>query len=157
MRFEDLKETFFVVQATNTEVFNIWKEWNEAIPMEQDGQGFGEQVGRLDGRPIMVSLFRYRIWNKWVVFYESTSQVVDYRLVEGWIQKNVLIHTPDWDNGRRQSHCNSDNFHLCVNALEEATGQKRKDIWSDEARLEIVAAELTQLIERVGRKPTNQQ
>ena len=156
MKFEDLKDAFFVVEASNHEIQFIWKEWNQAIPMEQDGSGFGREVGTCGGLPVMVTFFRFKIWGKWIVFYEPTSQVIDHRLIDNWIKKNVLVHMSTWGGGRL-SRCNAQNFHLCVSALEEATGQKRKDIWSDEARLEIVAAELTQLIERVGRKPSNHQ
>lgn len=151
MKFEDLKDTFFAVEATSFEKQLLWERWHESIPMEQDGSGFGRQVGEIGGMPTMVMLYRFNIWGKWVVFYEGTSQVVDHRLVEGWIKKNVLAHTPGWDGRARGCHCDAQNFHLCVEALEEATGQKRKDIWSPKARAEIISAELTKLIEQMSR------
>lgn len=128
MQYKDLKDTFFVVEATDFELFTLWREWNKAIPIEQDCVGFVETVGKVAGRPVCVTLFRYRFWDKWVVFWEATSQLVDHKMVREWIEKEVLIHCPKWDNGTRISQTNAWNFHHCVRALEEATGQKRKNL-----------------------------
>jgi hypothetical protein len=121
---DDLKTAFFVVQATSFELFSLWREWHEHIPMEQDGRCFVYGIGQINKRPVCVEVSRYKIWDKWVLFYSSTSQLVDWEMIENWVEEKILTYTPKWDNSTRCSHTNAMNFHHCVHALEEATGNK---------------------------------
>lgn len=124
MRFEDLKDTFFVVEATNFECLALWREWHKAIPMKQDSMGFVETIGEVNGKPVCICLTRYNIWDKWVVFYEATSIMVDHDMIRRWLDENVLRHCPKW-NGGRIAHTDAMNFHHCVDALESATDNER--------------------------------
>lgn len=56
MQFEDLKDTFFLVEATSFEAHMVWSEWHESIPMEQDNIGFMEAIGEIDKRPVCINL-----------------------------------------------------------------------------------------------------
>ncbi len=125
MKYQDLKETFFVVEASYYEARYLWREWHERIPMrQQDDVGFAEVIGSVNNMPVCVSVTRYNIWGKWVVFVEPVSAMVDHNMVREWIKKEILVHAPKWDNGTREPWCDVSSFHLCVDALKEATGKR---------------------------------
>lgn len=120
MRFEDLKDTFYVVESTSFEVLNHWRHCDESekYEIEQDSLGFGQTIGYVGDMPVAISLQRYKINGRWVVFYEATSQVVDHRMVRTWINENVLVHCPQI-NGRNH-HTDAWNFGHCLIAIERA-------------------------------------
>lgn len=122
---DDLKDTFFVVEATSFEVHMLWREWHKAVEMVQDNLGYMDTIGYIDDRPVCIDIRRYKIWGKSVIFYDACSQVVDHKMVEEWVNANILAHCPKWDNGTRVSHTNAWNFPHCIDAVEEATGKKR--------------------------------
>jgi hypothetical protein len=133
-RFAD---TIFIVEATRNEQHTFWERystenrklslqqnpnyqpaWNyRLVNWEQDSIGFSLQVGELDKRPVCVSFFFVRIDGQRVVFVDPTSQVVDHEMIRKWFEKNFY---PTWNDGTRFAHCDSSNFHHCLDAVREA-------------------------------------
>lgn len=112
------QETFFLVEASSFEKHYLWKEWNEQVKWEGESSGYLIQVGELGGRPVTISISWVRIDGRLVGFWNSPSQVSDYKMVTAWLGENCV--TPNWDRGTRNANCDATNFHLCLNAIRDA-------------------------------------
>ena len=56
-------------------------------PWKQEGMGFLLTVGLMDDRPICVTFSFAVISEKRICFWEATSQLVDYVVVENWLKE----------------------------------------------------------------------
>src|SRR6185369_11590419 len=93
----------------------LWNENDKSespLVWEQDCVGMWEKIGELDGMPICISMAILKIAGKRILFWELTSQVHDYRMVEPFFEKNECI--PKWDNGTRFARTDAMNFHHCL-------------------------------------------
>ena len=125
---ELFERVVFLVEATSTEVFMLWKEWfhnpdprhphMKVATWEQDNPGTMLQIGTCSRRPVCVSVEYNIIEGKRVLFYHGCSQVVDHLMIEEWLQYWTLKKIRH-DGGHRWSHCDAMNFHNCVHALRE--------------------------------------
>lgn len=106
---EKIAKTTFVVEATDFEQLVLWDKWHDKLDWQEISRGLLRTIGELDDRPICVSLLWSLLNGKPVCFYEATSQVVDYELVNEW--RNKTFHAA--------GHCNAMNFHLCLHVVEE--------------------------------------
>lgn len=113
-RFAD---TVYVVEATSFERQALWKQNQETgrLDWQQDLSGIGPTLGYLDGREICVDFTWAELNGQRVLFYEATSEVVDHKLIDAWLQENC---NPSCDNGQRRAHTNADNFGHCISAVE---------------------------------------
>lgn len=123
---EDLfKDVVFIVECTFNEQMNFWLDYYDKPRHErckvktwkEELRGQMVQIGELDNRPINICIWWAELDGYRVMFYDAVSQVVDYALIDEWIlhfSKNIK-----WSNGTRWAHCDSSNFHLCLQALEE--------------------------------------
>lgn len=92
---EFLADVDGVVEATNTEKTHLWmvnkhslygqkpREWKELL------SGYGTIVGYLAEMPVFISLLKDTIDGKNILFWFATSQVVDYRMIEQWMEENI--------------------------------------------------------------------
>lgn len=113
-----LKDTKFVLDATHDEMFMIWEKFSDEAmhknpdfnkyKFEQMNPGVSLTIGTLAGMPVCMSLFWWKINGVLIMVHECTSQVVDHRMVDKWLEKNCC---PRWDGGSRLAHCNTANFH----------------------------------------------
>lgn len=128
-----LAETKFVVEATSHESQSWWEKYSdeaqfvprrypdEKIPAtnrykwEQLNPGYAPTIGMFKGFPVVMHMWWFRINGVLVMFYEATSRVVDYDMIEKWLQKNCA---PRWCNGSRLAHCNSSNFHHALDYID---------------------------------------
>lgn len=126
MTDKEFENIFFVVEATNCEHAMLWENWSkESIEPKGYGTllnwsgrgayGFSVQIGTLDKRPVNVSILFDTINGAKIVFYEAVSQVVDYKMVRAWIDENLTSELPDG----RVNHCDANNFHQCMHALQK--------------------------------------
>lgn len=104
--------TFYRVEATTYEVLTIIGRYDDCYRWKQDHFGTLETVGRLDSRPIVITCQWYEIHDRLVMFWEATSEVVDYKLIEEWFN----------------THCpcpstNAMNFHNCIREIERLSKQ----------------------------------
>lgn len=92
MRYDDdielmIQQTTLIVEATSYEKLCLWQEWHTKCVWDQILTGILPTIGKLDGRPIVVSLFWARINGKMVLFYEPTSQLVDHLMIDKWFRE----------------------------------------------------------------------
>lgn len=166
---ELLSDGVFLVEASLSEMHNLWKEWGSEfyedfehtyplepvreydirkIPPEfrdmynfvekhnekirenrrhrvewkEDSKGICIEIGSVDNRPVCVSFFTAKIDGKKVIFYEPVSQIVDYRMVREYLEKNFqMTH----DNYTSWNHTDANNFHICVHALQKLDKEPR--------------------------------
>lgn len=109
-----------------------WRDWAaecqtrnldedyDRMPWEQDTEGLCPQVGTLAKNPVRIAIFWNRIggvYNKetgqfddrrLVLFWEATSRVVDFEMVEKWLEER----TPN-----AKVRTNAMNFHLVAHAI----------------------------------------
>lgn len=118
------KDVVFLVEATYNEQHQFWENYHykpkyEGLAVknwEQEGMGRVVTIGEIDKRPVSISIFWAKLNGKRVMFYEGCSQVVDYKMIEDWLH-HFTLETIRWDNGHRWAHCDSSNFHHCLDAI----------------------------------------
>jgi hypothetical protein len=111
-----LRGTVFTVEANSFEEHMLWMLHQHHVNWRQQSEGTTVELDELDGRLVMLSLRWAVINNCAVLFYHSPSEVVDHALVDKWLSENC--NPPTWGGGR-PARCDANNFHLCLNAIEE--------------------------------------
>lgn len=114
----------FLVEANDHEHHQFWVDYHYQpranTPVvkswEQEPMGKAITIGEIDERPIVVSIFYAKLNSKRVAFYEGCSQLVDHQMIEDWL-KYFTLNSVRWDNGNRWAHCDSNNFHHCLDAI----------------------------------------
>jgi len=105
-------ETFYRVEATTYEVLAIIGRYDDCYRWKQDCRGTSEIVGWLDSRPINITCQWYEIHDRLVMFWEATSELVDYKLIEGWFAEHCPCPST-----------NAMNFHNCILEIERQSKQ----------------------------------
>lgn len=88
------------VEADSYSQHMLWSEYHyrpregfDPLTWEQGMSGLMEIIGYLkingEDRPVCLSLFKARVKGELILFYHATSQVVDYRMVDEWLKKNL--------------------------------------------------------------------
>jgi hypothetical protein len=131
-----IKATKFLVEATGAEQHFLWSlharyshKHHPSYPSltwEQHACGSLVSVGNVqifkkqsgsgalyEQMPVCVSLTFATIDGAVVCFWDATSQVIDYRLVEKWLNQK-FAHVPP-----REGRTNAMNFHIVTNALRD--------------------------------------
>lgn len=128
VELEDLlRDAVFVVEASSYERQNLWERFakeaadlspssSPRIDWNDCGHGWVIEVGTLDNRPVVMSIFGSLLNGKPVVFYDVHSQVVDWAQIEAWFKENCW---PKWDNNSRRAHCDAMNFHHCYEVVKQ--------------------------------------
>jgi hypothetical protein len=100
---KEINETEYLIEANSNESHYIWRDWalqakysnervnshynHERFPWEQLGMGYCKQIGKLDKRPVMITIFWNRINGHLIGFWTMDSQVCDYKMAEKWLDK----------------------------------------------------------------------
>jgi hypothetical protein len=113
---ELLVATKFAVEATGFERHMLWRDHHERISWEGNPAGYGVQLGLIGDMPVMLSATFQAIEGHVVLFYHPTSQLVDHRMIDAWLNENVLAK---WDKGTRIAQTDAMNFSHCLHALAE--------------------------------------
>lgn len=108
--------TSFLVEADSfatTELHNNFCTGNSLcrfpkIERWENINGFSVTVGDLDNRPVVICLSWSILDGTIICFWEATSQVVDYQLIEDWFKKYYL-----------GPKCDANNFHQCLDVIEK--------------------------------------
>lgn len=114
---EYFKDVAFLLEATNFEQFMLWEKWfdnvdhREKVGLQSWKQGVGKLVplGEIGGLPIVISIIWDWLNDSKVIFWESTSQVVDHRMIDAY-----FAHFAP-----KIGKSNSSNFHLCLAAVRK--------------------------------------
>lgn len=115
-----LKKVFFVVEANSYESMMLWKSNEESDAKRQwkeDNSGDTVTVGEVDGRPVNVTFFYTTIEGRVVAFMNPISQMVDWKMIDDWLELNCK---PLYDGGTRIARTNAMNFHNCLHAIDDA-------------------------------------
>lgn len=123
---EIFKNVFFLVEANSHERHTFWvdyfykprKDSPTISTWEQEMCGEMVYLGKLDKRPVYVQIWWDILNGKRIIFYDGCSQVVDHKMIEDWL-KHFTLKTIRYDNGTRWAHCDSMNFHHCLQALRD--------------------------------------
>lgn len=101
-RLEDCK---CIIEIEGDDELNLWSKYSkqsEDFPKyikynwEQISMGFWKEIGKVDGRPICVSVSFYIIEGHLFGFVEGTSELVDYKMIKEWIkEKNPTAYITD--------------------------------------------------------------
>lgn len=83
------KDARWVVEANSFEYHTLWKTylWSKTVSWEENPSGYGVTVGFLDNRPVCIFLRTAKIDNKDVIFIDATSVVVDWNMINEYINK----------------------------------------------------------------------
>lgn len=125
------RDTVFCVEATSHEMHMLWRDFADdrtareygpptkrRVKWEQLNPGSMPTIGTLGKRPICLTIFWARIDGQIVMFYEATSELVDWAKIRAWLDTEYK-HVPMWDNSTRKPFCDAQNFHHCLSAIDE--------------------------------------
>lgn len=85
---EFLKDVVGVVEANSCESMFLWERHHVQLkkPWVSNLSGYGVTVGELDDHPVHISLLINTVDGKRILFWHATSMVVDYRMIEAWLE-----------------------------------------------------------------------
>lgn len=118
------KDVVFTVDANSFEQHALWMMYHykdvgygQVLRWEEESRGHGITIGHVKDMPVVLSLNYARIEGRRVCFFYGCSQVVDYRMVDKWMDDR----TGDirCDNGYRPATCDAMNFSHCLAAIRE--------------------------------------
>lgn len=89
-----LANTFYAIEADSYACHMIWAKYFHDVPKAerkfiviQDSHLISFEIGRIGKRPIILSLRWYTVNDHLVLFYDCTSQLADWKMVEDWMKK----------------------------------------------------------------------
>lgn len=108
-----------VVDATSNEQFLLWEKYHHTrgVPWESSRFGLGQCVGRLDDRPVCISLCTAEVQGRKLLFVDATSEVVDHLMIDKWLY-DCLPDTA-FRNGDRQGYLNRTDAGNFFNVLRD--------------------------------------
>lgn len=112
---DKLQNVVFLVEANSFERMKLWEEFSHKHSWVQDNEGYLEIIGTLDNRPVCISFVFVKIDGFLVAFCDASSEVVDYKMINDWFDKNCNPLTKD----NRKARCDAMNFHTCLQAIRE--------------------------------------
>lgn len=98
-----------VVEANSFEHLCLWQEYRSRVAWSDRMSGFGEIIGHLADMPVCISLRTSTVDGHKLLFVDATSQVVDWRMVDAWLDK-MMPQSARRDNGS-VNRVNAMNFH----------------------------------------------
>ena len=83
---ESFNEVKFAVEANSFEKHCLWEKYKDQIKWEQGNSGIAKIIGNIDNMPVVMSILIDHLNGVPVMFYEMTSLVVDYRIVDTFLE-----------------------------------------------------------------------
>ena len=103
---QQFAKAVYVVEASRTEQLDLWVANNKKETWRQKSEGSWFQIGVYNRQPVCVAFTFAEINGKIVVFYDSTSNIVNWELIRKWIKKRCN----PYDINNRQAQCDAMNF-----------------------------------------------
>jgi hypothetical protein len=97
-----------VVEANRFEYMCLWQARGEKTWVSRLS-GFAPTIGHIGDAPICLSLFTAIVDGHNLLFAEAVSQVVDYRVVDAWLETNLPASARLADG--RLNRTDASNFH----------------------------------------------
>jgi hypothetical protein len=113
------KHTVYLVEATDQEKHFLWERWalqnvqyptalpKEKVDWKEISIGKVRTVGEVNNKPICIGLTWVYINSQLVCFYETTSRMVDWDMIDNYVRNR-------WPSVPRT---NSTNFHNCIDNI----------------------------------------
>lgn len=117
-----IRRVDFGCAATGCDQHDIWRNWHEHVTWQQENMGHWQKIGECGGHPVCISLFWNVVNGRRVLFYEGTSRVVDYEMIERWAREYAL--NPGAETAVAM------NFHNVARAIDKANERDRAGIAS---------------------------
>lgn len=111
-----LQAAVYAVEANSFEYGCLWREYHHKVKWEEILSGYMPTIGRVDDRPVNLSIRVAYIDGQPVLFYEACSEIVDYKMVDAWVREHVLGDTKMTGCVNK---CDANNFHICLRAVRE--------------------------------------
>lgn len=113
---ELLEATEYAVEATDFEKFSLWKQHNEKVSSWTNRLGgYSITLGIIEGMPIVLSVVFEQIEDHLILFYTPTSQLVDWRMIEAWVEKLPVVIKK---GGKLGATTDAGNFIHCFHELD---------------------------------------
>lgn len=104
------KDVVYLVEATSYETLALWQRYHEETQWKSVTYGGPMfHIGALADRPVVLSVNICEILGRKVMFYNPTSQVVDWVMVEEFLETH-------WPTVKRTEAM---NFHAAVHRVRE--------------------------------------
>lgn len=108
-----LADCVYAVEATRFEQMCLWQKYTgEGYVWKENLSGRGATVGYLNDMPVAISLNTAVVNGNKILFYNATSVVVDWGMIEEWLQKNMPSDTKKHEGSLRKT--DASNFHDAV-------------------------------------------
>ena len=123
-----LKATLCSVEATSFEEHSLWDKWSNqsknsyssAVAWEQLSDGWLPTVGRINDKPVCISLSWNFIDGQPVLFWDATSILVDYDMIHDWLKKMM----PQVYVDQVCLTTDAGNFHIIVHKIADINKQE---------------------------------
>lgn len=112
-----LENVVFVAHVTTFEKICLWEKYKNDCTWKADLSGQMCTIGHVAERPICIALSWADLDGQTVLFVEDTSQLVDHKMIDEWLDANCC---PRWDNGHRIARAHAEHFDACMSAVREA-------------------------------------
>ena len=109
-----LRDVVGVVEASSYEKMCLWQEYHQEQkrPWEQGRSGLMLTVGELADMPVAITINVDVVDGHRILFLDATSQVVDHRMIEGWMKTKLPVTAfRDGDPRKGVNKTNAMNFN----------------------------------------------
>lgn len=137
---ERLAQTVYIVEASNFEQHILWSEFSKEgevftqTPLrkrpretwEQITPGEGCTFGERDGQNMMVMFSWVKLNGQLIAFYNATSQLVDYAILEEWLNHHMPHLYPAEGHESRHHYTDAQNFHQALHHVDALNKSKEE-------------------------------
>lgn len=78
-----------ICEANSFEKSCLWERWHTRGKWVSSNFGLGICLGKLDDRPVCISVIVDSYNDKKILFWHLTSEVCDYRMAKDWLNKKL--------------------------------------------------------------------
>lgn len=111
-----------IIECDSFSQHALWKEFHERCEWKQNLSGYGVTVGYLAEQPVFISILKAVVDSVTILFINPTSEVVDWRMIEKWLKKNMPATAY-----RDSTYLNKQDAQNFSNALFDAKRRKHQE------------------------------
>ena len=133
--FDRVTAAEYVVVAQSFEKHALWKDERNR-PWVQDTSGRGLEIGTIGDRSVFVSLTWAKVSGVEVMFVEPSSELIDYKMIDDFLQLNCTGALPS--NSKYIQQVNPENFYPKKPYVDPDRKHVSFDVWNT-----LIAGNLT--------------